>query len=399
MPLPTPTQLTNSEENPILAELRELKKKVAELQRRIGGRTNFANAATTNIVVGTGDPFDIENPFTGTAILYPAFSDATGAYHIFGMNAGVIQWGANSLDGKIYFGGGDGWLDSAGLNFVNQEGAIFFEDSAGNPYDVQISIAGDDYLEFENEVASKGFRFFANDASLNIRSHEITYTGINLASGAAFTINGVNPLYYGWNAVTETWTRTGNHTFTVPSDLTFRYRKGAKVHYSDGGSSEYGVIGSSSHAAGTTTVNLIPNTSYTMAAATITTTLISYIENPESFPHWFNFDAAPTGFSAVSSDADYKWTTKGNTIYIAYVEAADGTSNATTFTASAPIVPILNVTGVAGTLVDNGGLLTTAGRLTMTAGSATITFRTNMNVGAWTNVGGKRAVAYFFYEF
>lgn len=203
----------------------------------------------------------------------------------------------------------------------------------------------------------------------------------------------------GWIPTTVTWTRTGNHTFTLSGDLTTTYRKGTKVKYKDGGSFEYGVIASSTHAAGTTTVQLIPNTDYTMAAATITDKFISYIETPEGFPQWLNFDAAPTGFSSVPSSPVYRWTTKANTIFIAYVEANNGTSNATTFGASAPVAPIQNVTGVAGTLVDNGALRTVAGRLSMSAGSTAITFRTDMSTGAWTNANGKRALAYWFYEY
>ena len=93
----------------------------------------------------------------------------------------------------------------------------------------------------------------------------------------------------GWITDTDTWTRTGNHIFTVSGDLTARFRKGAKVRYKDGGSFEYGVIGSSSYSSPNTTVTLITNTDFTMAATTITDTYLSYIENPEGFPTKFNY--------------------------------------------------------------------------------------------------------------
>lgn len=100
----------------------------------------------------------------------------------------------------------------------------------------------------------------------------------------------------GWIPITATWTRTGNHVFTVSGDVTATYRKGTKVRYKDGGSYEYGVVGSSSHSSGTTTVNLIVTTDYAMAAATITDRYVSYIENPEGFPDTFNYspNAAPS---------------------------------------------------------------------------------------------------------
>jgi hypothetical protein len=102
----------------------------------------------------------------------------------------------------------------------------------------------------------------------------------------------------GWQSITATWTRTGNHTFTVSGDVTATYRKGTKVRYKDGGAYEYATIGSSSYSAPNTTVNLIPNSDYAMAAATITDTYLSYIANPEGFPSQFNY--AITWTSAAS---------------------------------------------------------------------------------------------------
>lgn len=215
--------------------------------------------------------------------------------------------------------------------------------------------------------------------------------------GSAIITDGLE--WNGWNKRTETWTRTGNHTFTVSGDVTTTYRKGTKVRYKDGGSYEYGAVASSSHAAGTTTVTLITNTDHTMAAATITDKYISYVENPEGFPQFFNWAANPAGFSAQPSSPIYRWRASGNQILIEYVEPNNGTSNATTFTATLPVAPAYNVANVAGTLVDNGALLTAAGRVTIVAASTTMTFFTNMSSGAWTNANGKRAVAYWSYEF
>jgi hypothetical protein len=107
-----------------------------------------------------------------------------------------------------------------------------------------------------------------------------TYTDLTLANG--------------WIPVSITWTRTGNHTFTISGDVTAVYRKCAKVRYKDGGAFEYGVITSSSYGAPNTTVTLVTNTDYTMAAATITDKYISYIENPEGFPAKFNFTSTVT---------------------------------------------------------------------------------------------------------
>jgi len=207
----------------------------------------------------------------------------------------------------------------------------------------------------------------------------------------------------GWQTVTETWTRTGNHTFTVVGDLTAKYGKGTKVRYKDGGAFEYGRVGSSSFSSPNTTINLIPNTDYAMAAATITDTAISYQENPQGDPGWFNWAPSPTGFSAVPTFTIYRWTTQANMITLNYDEGANGTSNATTFTASAPIAlegtANLAIAVCLGTTVDNSVLQTTPGRVTMAAGSATMTFRKDTATGAWTSSGGKRAIVTVTYQF
>lgn len=116
----------------------------------------------------------------------------------------------------------------------------------------------------------------------------------------------------GWEARSETWTRTGNHTFTVPGDLTSTYRKYRRVQYNDG-AVDYGTILSSSHAGGTTTVNLIPNTSYLMAATTITGTYVSSLSKPTGFPDYFNY-----------TPATIPWTLGNGTAFYRFFPRADG---------------------------------------------------------------------------
>ncbi len=123
-----------------------------------------------------------------------------------------------------------------------------------------------------------------------------------MANNSIFLYSGTSmgasdTLLTGWLPKMETWSRTGNHTFNISGsgDVTAAYRKGAFIRYKDGGSYEYGVIGSSSFASSMTTVNLIPNTNYTMAAATITDRYISYIHDPEGFPRYFDYQPTFAG--------------------------------------------------------------------------------------------------------
>lgn len=120
----------------------------------------------------------------------------------------------------------------------------------------------------------------------------------------------------GWIEKTDTWTRTGDHTFTISGDVTAIYRKGAKIRYKDGGSFEYGVIGSSSYSSPNTTINLIPNSDYAMAAATITDKAVSYISDPESFPTAFNYAGSWTAVTTNPTIGDgiitAKWIPVGH---------------------------------------------------------------------------------------
>lgn len=140
----------------------------------------------------------------------------------------------------------------------------------------------------------------------------------------------------GWIPISTTWTRTGNHTFTISgSSLVTIYRKGTKIRYKDGGSYEYAVVGSSSFAGSTTTVNLIPNTDYAMAAVTITDTYISYIENPEGFPALFNFTTTVSASAGTLTSYTVQqaiWTTWGSQIKVdvTYTLTNIGTGTGTT---------------------------------------------------------------------
>lgn len=152
--------------------------------------------------------------------------------------------------------------------------------------------------------------------------------------------------YHDWFPISSTWTRTGNHTFTVSGDVTSTYTKGAFIRYQDGGSDEYGVIESSSHAGGTTTVNLIPNSDYAMAAATITDNYISYIYPPD-FPKSFNYaitwTSTGTNPAIVDGTLSGKWTPiKPGTILVKQITVMGASTTYGTgfYNWSIPVSPI-----------------------------------------------------------
>jgi hypothetical protein len=113
----------------------------------------------------------------------------------------------------------------------------------------------------------------------------------------------------GWTPVFDTWTRTGNHSFAVAGDVTAIYEPGVKLRYKDGGAFEYGVVATSAHAAGTTTVTLLANTSYAMADVAITDRWISRIRQPAGWPEWFSYANFITSPIVSPQSGIRMWTT------------------------------------------------------------------------------------------
>lgn len=141
--------------------------------------------------------------------------------------------------------------------------------------------------------------------------------------------SGLQSLQSSWIAVSDTWTRTGNYTFTVSGDKTATYRKGLRVRFKDGGGFKYGIIKSSSYSAPNTTVTLISNTDYLMAASTITEPAISDSEQPEGFPFEFNFSAALTSVTVGNGTLVQKFSVAGN-LFLYHVEFNFGSTSAIT---------------------------------------------------------------------
>lgn len=151
----------------------------------------------------------------------------------------------------------------------------------------------------------------------------------------------------GWIERTETWTRTGNFTFTVAGDLTLIYRKATRIRYNDGGT-DYGTVISSSHSSGTTTVTLATNSDFAMAATTITDTYISYDASPWGFPDYFNFTISgltASGSMTVSltstTIAKFKPNLSGACEVVVQATIATGGTTSTQIVMDAPI-PVLD---------------------------------------------------------
>jgi hypothetical protein len=212
----------------------------------------------------------------------------------------------------------------------------------------------------------------AGKQRLFIRSSDHLLCRVN-SSGTVTVIEGASssiPLS-GWvDQTAVTWTRTGNYTFTISGNVTAVYRKGTKVRYKDEGSYEYGIVISSTYGAPNTTVTLATNSDYAMAAATITDNYYSHIENPESWPDWFNY--TPT-YSASGSMTFGTVTTNYAKFRVSgkKVEVCIKATGTTGGTASSSLIATLPIECVATGFVFSGVATTDT---SLVAGHGFITF-------------------------
>lgn len=190
-----------------------------------------------------------------------------------------------------------------------------------------------------------------------------------------------------WIHRTETWTRTGDLTFTVTGNLTSIYKKGIKVRYKDGGNYEYGVIAiNSTYSSPNTTVTLLGNNLYAMAAATITDTYISHVDRPEGFPDAFTYTPTATGFSGTPTIEIAEWRVVGNIIFIRV--GVTGTSNATNFILTSPanlVVSRVSCQAVRGRNAGTYNMMMSR----IDTNNSNLTFYTTFAGGGWTNSGTK----------
>lgn len=138
---------------------------------------------------------------------------------------------------------------------------------------------------------------------------------------------------------------------------------------------------------------LSASASYNWSVPTFTAS--NLLQFPIYESEFMTWAPAPTGFSAVPTNTVYNYRFVGKEIVIRYREQANGTSNATTFTATAPFTALTMSNMVwqgLGSGVDNGSGLTTAVLATISSASATINFFASPSPSgtAWTNANGKR---------
>lgn len=129
--------------------------------------------------------------------------------------------------------------------------------------------------------------------------------------------------------------------------------------------------------------------------------IASYFPSRSADGIWQPWTTTHSGFTGtIPTYGVLQWTQYGKTVHLKSAPTANGTSNATTFSMTAPLKA--RVADVAGNFVgsiDNNVAQTTPGSVETTASSATLTLnKAHTAASGWTNVNGKAAYFGFLYE-
>lgn len=173
------------------------------------------------------------------------------------------------------------------------------------------------------------------------------------------------------------------------SDLRPYVSRGTKLMLTNTTTKYFYVVAISS-----TTITVTGGSDYTLANAAITG-YFSHAESPISFPQLFNYSPTFTGFSADPTGTVAQFSIHGYDVIVYIRQPNNGTSNATSFTISAPVQAktLTNaVWGTSGPFVDNSAASATPGRFQISSGTSTINLFTSMTSAVWTASNGKRCV-------
>lgn len=133
----------------------------------------------------------------------------------------------------------------------------------------------------------------------------------------ALTSPTMSGTWDGWISAGETWTYASATTFTISGDKRGKYQKEDKIKLTQT-SVKYFYVTNVSYSSPNTTITVTGGSDYSLADATITSPYFSKIENPQGFPHWFNY--TPTygadGLTYTSVTGTAKFTIAGGIITV-----------------------------------------------------------------------------------
>lgn len=199
----------------------------------------------------------------------------------------------------------------------------------------------------------------------------------------------------GWLDANETWTFSSATAITVPSDATTKYAVGDKIKLTQLTVVKYFYI----VAVTATTLTITGGTDYTFTNNPVTSNAYSHAASPLNFPQWFTYLPVYTGFSADPTGGMTRFCVTGRTCLLD-IRTSSGTSNATTYTLTAPITSKDNgaVYQAHARTIDNGTTPTTPGLAELTNGSTTINAYKDAAGNAWTGSSTKVSTFQLTYE-
>lgn len=342
---------------------------------------------------------EIKDPTNGAVDAMLAVVDAAGAadlvYGWSGANMNALQyvrsvrpfvkiiWGTQNA-GTLF--SGIDTLAGLGNSAINVELSVL----AANPSVVAYAAAaGVDVMVWTIGTQAQA----AQAAALGAR---YIYTDIPLTP-AIMGKNTAEAPADGWELVGDVATYGSATTLTVPGDQRGRYQPGTKLRVWQGTAQKFFAVVASSYAGGVTTVTFTGGTDYTLSNAAITRLWYSRAAAPLGYPRWFSYTPTYGGFSA-SPGQIMRFAIDGHDCIVQYRGPSNGTSNANSFTISAPVASA-NVSGsmlwaAMCAVVDDGAFF--VGLATIANAASLIQFERTPGAGfsSFTASGNKRASSF-----
>ena len=191
-----------------------------------------------------------------------------------------------------------------------------------------------------------------------------------------------------WSPISQAWTYVNATQFTIASntDQTPRYATGSKLRWSESGVIKYGYVLSSSYATGTTTVNMVANTTYAMAVSPDAGSQFWCDSGsvPPDFTEWFSYAPTITGVTSPTvTTAVFKIV--GHECHV--IIQISGTSNATTKSVSAPMIAVQVASYSPGSVVNSGSALQTPAMISIFALQSSFGIAKDWSGGTFTATG------------
>lgn len=274
-------------------------------------------------------------------------------------------------------------LVNKAFEFVVSDGTDEITLPSGGPLEVvggagiNVSIVTPNQLEIDLEISTD------TDNQLVVGSDGNPYV-----SPALFSPDG-------WYPISDSWTFTSATTVNVPAGALLRYAKGDKVKFDNAFTKYFYVIDVAD-----TLLTVLAGDTYGVSNSTISNIALSKSLTPVGFPSSFNFLTIYSGFSVLPTQVR-RYSITGRTVKIDVSTTASGTSNATIYTMTAPIVSEAgSLTFISGGNqgYDNGTYLENVFAQIPTA-SNVITLSPEGAAVAWTAAGDKSAnfnLEYYF---